>query len=104
MPRYFTNANYFTNSKNRLTDEFQQLLKEISNRILESDEDFWKLRTELVSQVANLNRKHPKCKPIQPEWWSGSIGNNDFSPTEGNGRWTYGLYNGCNITVYLAKN
>lgn len=104
MPRYFTHADYFTNSKNKLTDEFQQYLKEQSDRILESAEEFADFRQEVAEHVRMLNEKHHRCTPIEPHWYGKGALHQDFDSVSGTTSWRYSLWNGCSISVYKAKN
>jgi len=104
MPRYFTHVSYFTNSKNKLTDEFQQYLKEQSNRILESAAEFFDFRLEMEEHVRMLNKKYPRTTPIAPNWYGHSSLHPDFDSKSGTTSWRYSLWSGCSISVYKAKN
>lgn len=68
MKRFFSKTGHSLTTKNKLEAE---VLEHIKSR------DRWIIRTEnLESYIASINekidainKKHPRCKPVEPRWW-----------------------------------
>ena len=68
MKRFFSKTGHSLATKNKLEAEVLELIKSIDRLIIEkaSVENFI---SSLNEKIDALNRKHPRCKPVETRWW-----------------------------------
>ena len=62
---YLTDCEVRTNPANRLHKDIRSLLKEY-DRLIVYDYEIERLKEEINEKVAELNRKHKRCHPVDP--------------------------------------
>lgn len=67
-------------TKNKLEKAMLELLKKQDRKLLMSEIEATKFRDDLLAWTNALNAAHPKCKPIDPQWYDGEriFGHRDF--------------------------
>lgn len=68
MKRFFSKTGHSLATKNKLEAEVLELIK-LHDRIIIEKETVESFIYSINYSIDALNRKHPRCKPVEPRWW-----------------------------------
>lgn len=66
---YFTITGNLLVAKNKLHKEIQDEIEHY-DRVLIEDKDIHVFKTEILDKVDVLNKLNPRCKPVEPKFYS----------------------------------
>jgi hypothetical protein len=70
--KYYSNVPYQHASPNKLDEAVKKMLKEFDDYIFEVKE-LPVIKSSINNIIAQLNKEHPRCKPIEPNWQSNNM-------------------------------
>lgn len=68
MKKYMSYCSQYLQHRNKLEEAFKQFIKGFDRQIMDADEMLI-LKEIIIDGVGELNRKHPKCTPIEVSFW-----------------------------------
>lgn len=68
MKRFFSKIGQTLSTKNKLEAEVLQLVKSHDRIIIEATDYRWFISI-INHGIDAINKKHPRCKPVEPRWW-----------------------------------
>jgi hypothetical protein len=95
MIKHLITCDQLYGCKNKLEQQVQDFLLTHDRSIISHSqiEEFKKL---IVDEIIAMNAKHPRCKPIRPEWW-----NSDRHEETSRQTWILS-FNGSSICYFKA--
>ena len=79
---YFTYASNRLVAKNSLQEKVQELVLKY-NRTLVAVEDIDSFKKKIIDGILQLNRENPRCKPVNPEFYSHNFKDHSLHFSEG---------------------
>lgn len=68
MKKYMSYCGQYLQHRNKLENDFKQFIKGFDRQIMD-EEEMKMLTRSIIDGVGELNRRHPKCTPIEVGFW-----------------------------------
>lgn len=68
QPKYMTYDGHHLSANNKLKKEVQEYLTGLDRTLIEHKELNF-MKNQIIKNIERFNKKHHRCKPLQPSWW-----------------------------------